>query len=1365
MNIVEFLAHLQQQGITIAMEAENLKISAPQGLVTPELSGQIKARKSEIVAYLLGNQVAGRAQTSIAPAGRGRPISASDSQRGLWFQYRLEGLSSTYNVPTVYRLQGKLDLPALEKAFQTLIDRHESLRMCFKEMDGEPYLVIATDVHWKLDICHSQSPVPEQELLKAASSPFTLEEAPLFRAHLWTDLAERHTLLLNFHHTIMDGWSQGIFEWELSSVYAAILSGTPIALPALELDYADYAAWQHEWLKSAAFEQGMAYWKKTLQGAPELLELPGDRPRPVVQRYLGKKVTCTLEQGLKAKLEETAHRERITLFMLMHAALAVLLGRYSRQEDILIGVPMANRPRMELKGMLGFFVNTLPLRLDLSENPSLSQLLQQTRRVALEVFTHQDVPFDRLVEGLRPHRDPGFNPIFQVVLNYINLPTHTFHLKNASVQPVSIDMGVSKFELTLTVFEQEQGLHLELQYNSDRFDQVTVERMLSHYRCILEWMSSSPETGINQFDLLTESERRQILLEWNNTGRSHPEYGGLQEIFKESARRYPDAPAVVFEDKEITYSQLEALSDHLAIFLQQHGIGAEKLVAICMDRSAELIVAILGIFKAGGAYVPVDPALPMERKSFILSETQAQIILVNRGHDRDLQETSATILRMDPGWQEAMPLATQAPPPTGASHALAYVIYTSGSTGMPKGVLVPQDGLVNLAEAQKGVFDTHPGDRVLQFSSLNFDASIFEIAMALGSGAAIVLGSSSSILPGPDLFGFLEKNRISHLVIPPSSLANLPPGRLPALKSLAIAGEQCPAELVERWQQVPNIFNLYGPTEATVWTSFARLRPDGSKPTIGSPIANCQVYILDQYHNLAAVGVPGELVIGGAGVVRGYLKREDLTNERFCPAPFHGSPGGRLYHSGDLARWLPDGSIDYLGRLDTQVKLRGYRIEPGEIEATLAQHAQVRQALVVVREDRPGDRRLVAYILPAEGAGPQPAQLRAFLQEKLPAYMVPSAFVFLQAFPLTINGKIDRKALPAPESEEDHQHYVAPRTYLEKRLVAVYQEVLGAGQVGIRDDFFDLGGNSLLAVRLITRIQQETGHLLPLPLLFKDGTVEGLVASLEDLENKPLPNGVVPLRPEGQNIPIFILVSGLYTRNLVNALGVSHPIYGLYPFENEQMVFRDSVQETAGIFQHCLTDFHPEGPYVLLAHCAYGYFAIELARLLSQEGRKVAFLGLLDTLQRENPLNRELHRQILRIQYHRQNLLGKDLPGRLEYARLIARRSLSRGKLAQVNDRVPIPRNPTGRNDFLEAAARLSASYRPTRYEGDATLYLSNHLDEYLQRSQVKKWSRIIRGSLKVERFSGTHMSMLEPPNVAALAASILASLRDIEPA
>jgi amino acid adenylation domain-containing protein len=910
---------------------------------------------------------------------------------------------------------------------------------------------------------------------------------------------------LTLHHIISDDWSMGVFIHELSALYQAFATGRPSPLAALPIQYADFAAWQRGWLQGAVLEGQLGYWQEQLAGAPGLLELPTDRPRPAVQGFRGASVAFALEAELTQGLKVLSHRAGVTLFMTLLGAFMVVLARYSRQEDIVVGSPIANRTHSQTEGLIGFFVNTLVLRVDLAGDPPVEELLRRVRRVALEAYAHQEVPFERVVEALQPERSLSHSPLFQVLFALQTAPVGELVLPGLSLSPMPLESVTAKFDLSLMLSETEGGLVGVWEYSTDLFEAATIERLGAHFETLLEGIVADPQRRLSELPLLPETEWQQVVVEWNATETAYPKERCIHQLFEAQVERIPEAVAVVFEEHGLSYRALDRRANQLAHHLQGLGVGPEVLVGVCLERSVEMVVGLLGILKAGGAYVPLDPAYPPERLAFMLEDARLKVLLTQRALRERLPEHQAQVVCLDSEWERLSQAPEGNPRSPVTPTNLAYVMYTSGSTGTPKGISIPHRAISRL------VFNTNyiqlePTDSVAQASNSSFDAATFEFWGALLHGAQLVGISKEVTLSLQDFAAQLQEEGISALFLTTAlfnQLAREVPEAFRSVRHLMFGGEAVDPQWVrEILKNDPpeRLLHVYGPTESTTFATWYLVQevPEGATTVpIGRPIANTQVYILDRQLRPVPIGVPGELYIGGDGLARDYFHRPDLTAEKFLPHPFSGEPGGRLYKTGDLVRYLPEGSLEFLGRLDHQVKVRGFRIELGEIEACLGGHPGVREVVVLAREDSPGEKRLVAYVVGKEGLAPSVSELRGFLKERLPEYMVPSAFVGLPALPLTPNGKVDRKALPAPEGRGVAEGYVPPCTPTEELLAGIWAEVLRQERVGRHDNFFALGGHSLVATQVIAQLSQVFPVKLPIHTLFAGPTVAELAEAVE----------------------------------------------------------------------------------------------------------------------------------------------------------------------------------------------------------------------------------------------------------------------------
>ncbi len=1044
-------------------------------------------------------------------AARGGDLPLSFAQERLWFLNQLDPDDTSYVVPIALRLRGSLDTEALTRALEALARRHEVLRTTFEARGGRPLQIVHEDRLPAMIIEDLRaSAAPEDEMRREAAAerarPFDLARGPLLRARLLRLGDQDQVLLLSMHHIVSDAWSNGVLVGELFALHGAEVRGEPSPLPDLPIQYADFAAWQRDWLQGEALERELGYWRSALAGAPEALDLPSDRPRPPVPSHRGAWVSGAVPAATAQALSELSRKAGATLFMTLLSAFYLLLHRYTGQRDLVVGSPIANRTQTETEGLIGFFINTLVLRAAVADELTFEALLARVKETCLGAYAHQDLPFERLVQELDPERDRSRTPLFQVMFGLQNTPRAVLSPPGLSLSWVGAPGTASKFDITLGMVEGPDGLSASIEYATDLFDEPTITRMLGHFFTLLERAAEAPHRPVGELSLLSAAERQTLLVDWNRTEAEHPQGQTFPALFEAWADRQPDAPALCFAEQVMSYRALDEQANQLAHHLRRFGVGAAQRVGISVHRSPAMVLAILGVLKAGGAYVPLDPAYPQDRLELMLEDSGIVLLL---SEDRVLDELPALrvpAIALDSGWPIIAAEPTHRPEARSTVDDAAYMIYTSGSTGRPKGVVVEHRGLGNVAEVHRRAFDVGPGSRVLQFSSMSFDASVWEISMALLNGATLVLAPEEQMAPGLDLQRLLRDQAITHLTLPPSALAVMPEGDIPSLQTIIVAGEACPEAVVTRWAKGRHLWNAYGPTEATICASMIECRAGEGKPSIGRPIANVRIYLLDDARRPVPIGVPGELYIGGLGLARGYLNQPELTAERFIQSPFDAAE--RLYRSGDLCRYRADGTIDFLGRIDQQVKIRGYRVELGEIESVLGQHPDLIEAAVAAREDGSGALRLIAYFVP-KATTPEIADLRAFLAERLPEHLLPSAYVSLPALPLGPTGKVDRQALPAPESRAGLGAQVVPRGPIEEMLAGIWAEVLEIPEVGIHDDFFDLGGHSLLATQVMGRLAVLLGVEVPLQALFESPTIAGLgervSAALRATKGTPIP--------------------------------------------------------------------------------------------------------------------------------------------------------------------------------------------------------------------------------------------------------------------
>lgn len=1028
-----------------------------------------------------------------------RLFPTSIDQERLWFIEQLQPGNSAYNIFSASRIKGPLDATLMERVVNELIARHEVLRTTFTVVDDQPMQLIQPRMEITLTPVDLQSLPPEKrehEALRLVtedfSRPFDLEKGPLLRVGLLRLAEDDHVLHVNMHHTVTDRWSGAIFEQETGLLYEAFANNRPSPLPTLPIQYADYALWQRGRAESEIYRKQAAYWTRRLTGLPFVLEVPTDLPRPAIQNFRGARVYTRYSKQLLDALRELSRREGVTMFTLALAAYKALLYRYTAQETVLVGTTFANRNRPELQNMVGYLLNLIVLSTDLSGNPTFRELLQRERATVLEGFANQDLPFGKLVQELRPVQDASRNPIVQHSLIYLDFPELTvMETLGLTAKHLDIDNGASRFDMTLAMTETDQGYEVDIEFPTDLYRRERIERMTKHLENILESIVVDPTQRLSDLPLLSENERHQLLSEWNATAAEYPSDRCIHELFEAQAAQTPDAVAVLFENDRLTYRELNEQSNRVAHYLKEVGVEQGDLVGLVASRSLRMVVALLGILKAGGAYLPLDEKYPAERLEFMLKDSGARVVLT------------------DADWEKIVECSAENPDRLFTNQQGAYVIYTSGSTGQPKGVLVSHRAVVNVLHSVASQASITAADAILAVTTLSFDIAATEIFLPLMVGARVVIASRDVVADGLELNRLLASSGATLMQATPASWRMLVDAGWqgsPRLKVFS-AGEVLDAQLADQLlARSAEVWNLYGPTEATIYSNVIRVTNGSGPAPIGPPVANTRCYVLDQFMNPVPIGIYGELYIGGAGLAHGYLNRPELTAEKFVPDPFSSEPGARVYRTGDLMRYCEDGRLEFAGRLDHQVKVRGFRIELGEVEAALSSHESVRAVVVVAREMQPGEQRLVAYVV--GNRVPTASEWRTFLVKRLPEYMIPSLFVTLEELPLLPNGKVNRRALPVPDTSrpELRRAFAPPEDPTQTRLVELWMNVLGLNRIGIHDDFFELGGDSILATRLMSRVRRAFGVELQLRELFWKPTVSELATVIEQLVIEQLEN-------------------------------------------------------------------------------------------------------------------------------------------------------------------------------------------------------------------------------------------------------------------
>jgi aspartate racemase len=1319
---------------------------------------------------------------SIPRRGTSAPCPASFAQEEIWLFDQLVPQSAVFHIAQAVDLRGRLDRGALQEALDVVVARHEALRTTLQAIDGRPFQVIAPPRPVSLTLVELEDGArsgPEdvqRRLVEDARRPFDLTRDLMLRVTLFRLHAEHHVLLLTMHHVASDGWSVGLLFRELTECYAACSSGRRPALQDLPIQYADYAQWQRDRQRGPALEQELAYWKRQLAHLTPL-RLPTDRPRPVRQTYGGAREPFRIPAEAAAALKALSRQERVTTFMTLLAAFLTLLHRYTGQDDIAVGSPIAGRTRVELEEVIGLVVNTLVLRADLSGNPTFRQLLARVREIALDAYAHLDLPFERLVQELRPARTLSQRPFFQVMLSVDNRPLESLTLPGLTAHTSAVGTDTSMCDLILYIQETAHGVVGRMEYDTALFDATTISRMLGHFEVLLAGIAADPDRPLSALPLLTESERRQVLVEWNDTRRDYPADRCIHELFEAQTAQTPHAVALAFEDAVLTYDELNRRANQLAHHLRALGVGPDVPVAICVERSLEMIVGLLGILKAGGAYVPLDPAYPRQRLAFLLGDTRAPVLLTQASLRVTLHEQGTRVLCLDADWP-AIARETDATPVTLTTpEHLAYIMYTSGSTGQPKGVSVPHRAVVRLVK--NTTYARLTSDEVfLLLAPLAFDASTFEIWGSLLNGACLAI-APPGVPSVAELAQVLRRHEVTTLWLNAAFFHQVVDEDIESLgpvRQLLAGGDVLSVPHVMRvLRERPGcqLVNGYGPTETTTFACCYPVRaPEqvGSSVPIGRPIANTRVYVLDRYREPVPIGVPGELYIGGDGVARGYLNRPELTAERFLSDPFGDAPDGRLYRTGDLVRYRPDGALEFLGRVDHQVKIRGFRIEPGEIESVLRLHPAVREAVVIAQQEAPGDKYLVAYLEARGAPDPSSDHLRQYLETRLPPYMIPSAFVQLTALPLTPTGKVDRQALPVFSRSDLLTHEpdsVGPRDAVEARLVEIWEDVLRVRPIGVTHDFFQLGGHSLLATQMVARIQKRFGKTIPLTVLFVAPTIAQLAAALRDQTAPASWPRVAAIQPEGTRPPFLCVDAGAFFRPLARRLGPDQPFLGL-PLDAAALPTPFTMEDIAAYHVQTIREVQPRGPYVLGGWSAAGGAAYEIAQQLRGQGEEVALLVLFDCTNpaqhtagsRQGLARVRLPRWTQRLGFHWGNLRRGPLRDAPSYIR--ERSDTIREKLKERAWRAryalrlwagrPIHRRL---RDAEQIALFAYRTYRPRPYPGRVVLFRCSERPHGPYWDPASGWRELVGHGLEVHEIPGNHRTVFLEPNVEILARTL----------
>lgn len=1322
--------------------------------------------------YLQRRSEAAPTERLISRRAPGAAIPLTFAQEQVWLHAQLAPNSALYNEPFTVHRKGPLDVSALERSITEIVRRHEAWRTTFAIVDGQPLQLVHPPFEIHLPLVDLRS-LPESEREAAAlrlaeedaRRPFNLAKLPLLRARLVCVAENDFRLFMCCHHLIFDGVTgYQVFLPELISLYHAFCNGQPSPLPELPFQYADYAVWQSELNRD--LKKGSAeYWCRQLGGTVPVLQLPTDRPRPTADTFRGAMQPFSLSSSVSEGLRSLSRAHGVTLFMTLLAAFDTLLYRYSGQEDILVGSITAGRNRPGTEKLLGFFLNTVVLRTNLSGDPTFVELLERVRRVTIEALSHDDVPLNQIVKELNPDRDFSRNPLFRVLLSLE--PSASERDAGWDLTPIDVETGASKFDLCLVLDDRREGLTGRVIYSTDLFDAATIERLVECWQTLLQSVVADPSVRVSDVAILPERERHRQLVDFNETQKAYP-LTLVLERFEREAERTPAATAVKCGDHALSYQELDLRATTLASYLRGIGVGPEVVVALCLERSVEMVIGILGVLKAGGAYVPMDPAYPRDRLDFMLNDCGAAVLLT-QSHLPSITSFSgkARVICLDREWDAIAGAPENAAAVSTSPDDLAYVIYTSGSTGGPKGVEVTHRNLAQSTSARLDYYD-RAKKKFLLLSSFAFDSSVAVIFHALCSGATLVL-------PGPEvnwgsgqISSLIFQNQVSDILCIPSVYNELlqagEVNRLASLRRVILAGESCARQVAElHYRLLPDthLFNEYGPTEATVWSTVHRCEPQEPQSSIpiGRPISNTQLYVLDRNLQLLPLGVPGELCIAGDGVARGYLNRPELTREKFVRVPFGGDSGLRMYKTGDLVCYSPDGVLRFLGRLDEQVKIRGMRIELSEIEATLCEHPDVKEAAVSVE----AGKKLVAHIVSTEQYATSTDELSAFLKSRLPGYMIPTAYKFVQALPRTPNGKVDRVGLQSISevpAEDALAGPVSPRDSTEARLLTIWKQVLGIESSDVTQNFFQLGGHSLLAAKLLYRIETEFGQPLSLAFVFQAPTIELMADWLRHPDQSLRARTIVEIQPKGSQRPLFWVRGGPRFRLLAQKLGMDQPFLGLdIPFSDAiKLPAPYRIEDVAAFLIRALQEVQPHGPYSIAGLCVNAVIAYEMARQLTMQGEEVGLLAMLDGHNQayyKNPLRDG--RYTGRIKYHLSNIVRSDIRGgsayilkRLEEARRKLERTIWQLSSEQANS------TRAGKMHNADAVIHPAFHrYEPETYRGKVVLLQSSEWPEGDYFNFALGWRDLVQGGIEFHRIRGDHPSMFTEPNAELVAAKL----------
>ncbi|MCO6453578.1 MAG: amino acid adenylation domain-containing protein [Caldilineales bacterium] len=1311
----------------------------------------------------------------------------SFGQQRFWFIHELEEDKSLFNNVSAARIKGELDVRALEGALRALIIRHAVLRTVYRtNAHGELEQVILKDWSFAIQqhdlsriIPNTENPeqIMQEHLLSEAHRRFDLANELSLRASLYT-LAENDYVFCEIHHHIAtDFWSSGILYRELVKLYDAIRHGATEGeaisqLPELPIEYADFAVWQRQQAQTEGFQKQLAYWRQQLSPPLPMLTLPTDSPRSATQNHRGGTDSTHISLAQIQRMKELGQTEKATQFIVAATAFLALFHRYSRQNDLVVGVINAGRNRVELENLIGAFINTLVFRVDAGGNPTFRQFLARVRQVALDAFANQDAPFEQIVAEVQPERTLSESPLVEILLDFLNTPSSPRLLPDVEYQRIAVNRGTAEYDMLIAGRPQPHGLQIDIRYKSTLFNADTIQRMLEHLHILLDAALEDPDTPIDALPLMSESERQQILVGWNATARPIPDHLTFVQLFEEQAESNRHAPAVDDGGQRLSYGELNRRANRLARALVAHGIVSQQIVPLLADRNSNFLVTMLAIWKAGGVYLPIDPRLPPLRVRQMLKQSGAEVLLASPMH-ADLAKSAIdtgqanAIVCLDLEALLAEEHADDNLDPLSSPIDLAYVLYTSGSTGVPKGAMIEHRGMLNHLFAKVHDLELTSGDKVAQNSPQSFDISIWQFLVALLVGAQTRVYADEIAFDPSALLDHVESDGVTIFEAVPSLLQAMldvadSKSSVAGLRWLIPTGEAMPPGLARAWLlRYPHLklMNAYGPTECsddvTHYIISGPPQPQMANLPIGRPVDNMRIYVLDEHLQPTPIGIPGEIYVGGVGVGRGYLRDPERTADAFIPDPFDTKTDARLYRTGDLGRWLAEGNIEFLGRVDFQVKIRGHRIELGEIEHALLEHPGVSEAAVLALDDERGALQLAAYVAVRPDENQSAAGLREHLGERLPSYMIPASFSILAApdtLPKTPSGKIDRKALarlqvmPGIETE-----FVAPSTETEQAIAEIWSDLLGIEPIGVHDNFFDLGGHSLIAAQLVHRLRQSIAPDLPLRALFEHPTIAGLAKQLSTFNLRHSTfnfQSLLPLQTHGSRPPLFFLPGGggsedeyLIYAGLLNRLGPDQPVYGFIArgLDGESDP-HDSVPQMAADYVAELRNVQPHGPYFLGGECIGGKVALEMARILEEEGEEIGLLALMNTFVRGTADERSLDERLLATPGVRQ--LRRRWR---ELSRLPAEQRWDRLRQMAVNaTRVAVPLNEEQREARRERAQKLGVQamlgeFRPEPYAGDVTLLVTSDTRERISSA----WQSLLKGRIDIAPLPGIHANYL----------------------